>query len=510
MKTENKKGRKPFFNFLILLCFALAKIEGNCIKGGCPQNGLPGPRGPTGLCPSFSMEGNMTVTDGTTCGVSKLVSTSSNPHVRIGASWALTTIFGPLVDIPSLEDTQDVLNTSFVVQDNLTGRLKRLNTSTGDVSCTCTGPTETIIQRNDQTLQINLTSTDTTYQEIPGLSEFVDASDFDLLSTGGAVPEGSLCGSSPSLQCQAGLVCCGFSIPGTSGSWGTCVAPTSFGLNCRETRVTLQVAATVQLTVEPTSGTLPNETFGSTVEIAFFVNGTIQNPPFEFSMADSTDVDGTVFASLVLTLENLTLSSGILVDVRIRYAGKPHESSLDGLVVVGSAILDDPDHGVLNTIGSLASVGNVSVSDLLICQCTAVSTNDVATERVVGSFLKNSSVVCGNTSTIVASLSFESDGSSHLSASAFGSLNLTSLGTALQIRILLDDFSVLTSETFQSTTSNGLRTHFYSQTVTTGTLSSDSHTISLVCTLTGGTAGTGIVSASPNDQAQLNFFLLPL
>jgi hypothetical protein len=209
-------------------------------------------------------------------------------------------------------------------------------------------------------------------------------------------------------------------------------------------------------------------------------------------------------------LENLTLSSGILVDVRIRYAGKPHESSLDGLVVVGSAILDDPDHGVLNTIGSLASVGNVSVSDLLICQCTAVSTNDVATERVVGSFLKNSSVVCGNTSTIVASLSFESDGSSHLSASAFGSLNLTSLGTALQIRILLDDFSVLTSETFQSTTSNGLRTHFYSQTVTTGTLSSDSHTISLVCTLTGGTAGTGIVSASPNDQAQLNFFLLPL
>jgi hypothetical protein len=449
----------------------------------------------------------MTVNDGSRCGVSKLISTYGDPGVNIGASWATTVVFGPQVDIPSLELTNDILQTNiFVVQDTESGRLKKLNSSTLGSSCTCNSPTEIILEKSDQSEELILTSNDTSFIVIPGMVQTLGAEDFGLVSSNPlGLPFGARCRLTK--DCDEGLLCCAppfrTSLPARCTQIHLC--PTALDLE-------VQLSATVQLLLLPISS-FEN---GAVLELAFFVNETLQNPPFEFMVANSTEVDTSVLASIELTIEDLALQDDPFVfSTRIRYSDQVQGTD-PGNVQVGSTLQTDPNHGVLNTIASLDTIDNdtstlaANTSGLLQCECSSPILPSIssATERVVGSFSRNSSVVCG-TSSSIASLSFESDGSSHLFTEAFGPLNLTSLGSTLQVQVILDGSIILTSQTFRSTTSSGTQEGFASSNITPGTISSGSHTLTLECSLVGGTSGTGIVSATSTNQAQLNFFLLP-
>jgi hypothetical protein len=513
-KIEEKKMKQRLGLLALYYCVLFVEAASSCRKGNCPEKdiGPQGPRGPPGPCPTSSLEGNMTVNDGSRCGVSKLISTYGDPGVNIGASWATTVVFGPQVDIPSLELTNDLVNNVFVVQESSTGRLKKLNNTQNGGGCQCNSATETVLQREDQHEGLTLTPNNTTFHVIPGMTQVLGIDDFFQLSSNPTgLPRGEPCENTE--QCTSPDRCC---VPPHLTRLSRLCRHICQCIRCTQTTFDVQLSATIQLDLLQLNQSSVYDD-GAVVELAFFMNETMVEPPFQFMLSNSTEVDTSVLASIVLSIEDVHFAfantsdpdgnGDVLFSTRIRYSSESVPGTSPGYVHVGSSLQTDPNHGVLNTIASLDTVDNETLSVDCTCSTPISPSSSSSTERSVGSFSRNSSVVCG-TSSSIASLSFDTDGNSHLSTEAFGPVNLTSLGSTLQVSIILDDFSILTSQTFTSTTSAGLQEKFASSNITPGTIAAGSHTISLECSLVGGTLGTGIVSATSTNQAQLNFFLL--
>jgi hypothetical protein len=416
---------RNWFIVLVVLLVEKADAASSCLKGQkCTERevGPPGPRGPSGPCPTRSLEGNMTVTDGSRCGVSKLISTYGDPGVNIGASWAKTTVFGPQIFLPTLDGPTENATTDLLVVDDSTGQVYKTPLSSS-TTCECFAPVPVFWNDTSQVTDLMIgPSNEGTSIRLPGI---------DMQTVGPGIypdcqskpkpkpfPDSSTpncCNNPPRLDPLGNLVQPAYSycIPPDRATWprqciingnippvgallqeccpgwhcdkriGACPEKGDYGKVCIRDGETasLQVVSTGTIAIVPEQQDNPDAC--ATVEMRILVDNATCDPPRNYTVCGGNDTSmATTDFDLSMTC-NVALEQNASAPIQLFnitvvaiYQGVPEGASEDtqpANVTIGDGTQADADAGVLSVQATYDFNTQNFTAGTLPCRCQGLS-----------------------------------------------------------------------------------------------------------------------------------------